>query len=507
MVSQSESPAYTRRKFSFGPRETNTVILGLSMGQILSLFAAAFVFTKLMTAGPIGLTVGALIAVVTVALVWIPIGDRTGAEWLPVIAVFSARQALGWTAYRGGPAAVTPSTPGEPPRDDVEPLELPGELAGLAILEVPTSEGVVGVVKDRRRGLFTAILATEGSAFSLLTPQEQDDRVAMWGSTLAGLAYAGAGIVRVQLVESTVPDSGDAMARRWHEHGGHGNEATSASYAELLGQAQPVSQGHETYLAVMLDPRKARRQCRNLGGGDKGACAHLLQQVAQLEEQLVLAGVSPQGVLPPRGIAKVIRTGYEPGARWMIDARGPDFRVGGGVAPAEAGPMAAHADWSYYRSDDTFHALYWISEWPRSEVYATFLESLVLRTACERTISVVMEPIPPRKAAAEIARRRTAKEANEGTRRKYGFFTSARERKEADALATADEQLAAGHAWYRFLGLIRISAPTLELLDQACGQIESRAVGLQLRRLYGEQDSAFPATLPLCRGLRFGLIR
>ncbi|MFE7194499.1 SCO6880 family protein [Kitasatospora sp. NPDC057541] len=494
----------TRRMFEFGPRETDGIVLGLSMGSIVVLGAAAFLMVRMLAYGVAGILIGLVVLLVTVAAVWFPIADRTAAQWAPIAITFFIRTALGWTKYRGGPAVEL--TPAAPREEGVEPMYLPGELAGTEVLTVPTAVGAIGVVKDTKRRTYVAIIRTRGVAFKLLTLAEQDGRLAMWADTLNAIAYAGDGIVRLQLLDITVPDSGDSLTREWATKGLRGNESTAGAYELLLDEARPVTQTHENYLVVMLDPRKARRQVRNLGGGDDGACAYLLQRCAQIEDQLSAAGISVEGALPPRAIGQVIRTAYEPGARWKLDARGPVTDDSGGAAPSEAGPMAAEAHWGHYRTDDTFHAVYWISEWPRKGVPGTFLEDLILRTNCERTLSITLQPLSPRHAADEVARAETGKAANLDVKKRSGFRMSARDVREADAIAAQDQALAEGHTLYRFLGLLRISAPSEELLDQACGEVETRAHALVLRRLYGEQDVAFPATLPLARGLRHGLV-
>jgi hypothetical protein len=490
------------RSFRFGPRETSGIFLGLGMGSLLAVFGAVFVLTRLLAHGGLGIAFGLALVAGTVAAVWVPVADRPIAAWLPIAAVHVTRRALGWTRYRGGPAACTDGQGGG------EGLHLPGELAELVIVSVDTAAGPVGVIKDRRRGLFTVVLRVEGAAFQLLTPDEQDARLASWGETLAGLANSTAGIVRVHLTDTTVPDCGDALARRWSCDGGQGTEGTAASYGELLDLARPVTQKHEAHVALTLDPRKVRRQIRTLGHGrDAGAGACLLQRAVAFADELSQAGVAVAGALPPRGLAKLLRTSYEPGARWALEARGPE-NEGGGAAPDEAGPAAADSSaWSYYRTDDTFHVTYWIAEWPRHDVPGVFLQDLILRTTCERTLSVCLEPRDPRRAADEVARRQTAKGADENLRSRLGFNSTAHNRRESAELTAQDEELASGEALYRFIGLIRISAPDLETLDQACGDVEIAAKNLKLRRLYGEQDAAFNASLPLGRGLRWGWLR
>ncbi|RCG18236.1 hypothetical protein DQ384_39275 [Sphaerisporangium album] len=509
----SDTEQHQRYTFTFGPRETRGVVLGLGMGSVLLVFAALFALTRLASSGTGGLLAGIALVALTVAAVWVPIAERPLVHWIPVAITFALRRLLGYSRYRGGPAAppagsarsASPAAGGL----DLAPLELPGELAGLGLLtaQVHTRHGPrsIGVVKDRRRGLYTLVISTRGSAFQLLTPEEQDARLMSWGETLAGLGGSATGIVRVQLLDTTVPDSGDALERHWQASGGQGSPATGESYRHLLAQARPITQRHDSYVSLTLSPRRARRQIRTLGGGDRGACAYLIQQAQAIQRELRNAGVQADGALAPRQLAMVIRTAYEPGARWMLERRGPDMHTTGGASADEAGPMACDADrWAYYRTEDTYHAVYWISEWPRRPVLGNFLEQLILGTRCERTLSVVMEPLDPRKAEDDVSRRETTKQTDAGMRHRWGFKATARQRRERLTVARQDEALASGHGLYRFLGLIRVSAPTLEALDQACGDVELNSRGLKLRRLYGEQDAAFAATLPLGRGLRYG---
>jgi hypothetical protein len=67
-----------------------------------------------------------------------------------------------------------------------------------------------------------------------------------------------------------------------------------------------------------------------------------------------------------------------------------------------------------------------------------------------------------------------------------------------------EEELADGHADCRFSGYVTISAPDLEALEDASGEVEQLAqqCRLQLTRLRGQQAEAFTWTLPLARGLR-----
>jgi hypothetical protein len=165
--------------------------------------------------------------------------------------------------------------------------------------------------------------------------------------------------------------------------------------------------------------------------------------------------------------------------------------------------MGIAAEWSRLRADDTWHATYWIAEWPRTEVSSDFMGPLLLSSEVRRTVSVVMEPQGPLKAARRVEQARTADIADAELRRRGGFLATARRRKEEELISHVEAELAEGHAPYRFSGYVTVSAASQEALEEAGGRVEQAAgqAGLELRRCYGDQAYAFTCTLPLGRGL------
>jgi hypothetical protein len=165
--------------------------------------------------------------------------------------------------------------------------------------------------------------------------------------------------------------------------------------------------------------------------------------------------------------------------------------------------MAGDDGWSVYRCDGGYHATYWIAEWPRVDVGPEFLTPLLLGAQHGRTVSLVLEPVPARRAAREAEAARTAHMADEELRRRGGFLTSARRRREQEEVLIRETELADGHALYRYSGYATASARSPEELAAACSELEVAAARahLDLRRLYGQQAEAFCWTLPLARGL------
>jgi hypothetical protein len=484
--------------YRFGPRETRGVLLGLRGSQLTFLLIGATAAVTGLAAGPLGAVVGMLVLATTATAALVPVGGRTAEQWLPaLVSYLLARRVNGGRTTWRRPRLSGPGDPGA--------LGLPGLLARLAMTgPMVDGERKVGVVHDSAAGTLTAVAAVRGSTFALADAADKDRRVAAWGALLAGLARDGSPVRRLAWLERTLPDPGDALERFWAEAGGKGSQAAASSYRSLIAAATPVTQAHETHLVVQLDPRRTRRSSRKTSVGPDGSTAVLMRELAAVQEQVLRAGLDLAGWLPPRALAAVLRTSYEAGASRTLARRTEGEGAGGGVDVAAAGPMATENAWAHYRTDDAWHATYWISEWPRLPVGADFLAPLLLTTSCRRTVAVVAEPIDPRRAARETRAARTAELANAALRARMGQVTTERTRTEAADVEEREAELVAGHAAYRFSGYITVSGRTLEELEDGCGQVEQAAhrAFLELRRLYGQQDEAFTFTLPLGRGLR-----
>ncbi len=181
---------------------------------------------------------------------------------------------------------------------------------------------------------------------------------------------------------------------------------------------------------------------------------------------------------------------------------------GGRTAPREERtshwpwPMAVEPTWDALHTDATWHATYWIAEWPRVDVTPEFLGPLLF-SPLRRSISLIMEPISPSRAARQVAQARTADLADGELRRRGGFLTTARHARQKESVEERDVELADGHAQYRFSGYVTVTADSREELTTSRAAAEQAAgqAGVELRLLYGAQDVAFTCSLPLGRGL------
>ena len=446
-------------KYRFGPRERGGVLAGWRAGQVLTV-AVGLVFAVLvLRSEPNAMGVGAAIGILLLygALATVPVAGRTGDEWLPVAVCWGSRR----------------TRPGRAGRM--------GALRGLRLLRADWHD--MGVVHDRTARTLTAALSLRGRSFALLGADEQDRRVAAWASVLASFAREGSPVHRVQWVASSFPDDGEGVrAYLAAEASPEAASACTASYDALLTDMDSHTCAHDVVLAVQV------RLTRSV----EVACAALARELGTLVRLLADADVQVESVLSADDLALHLLRTYE--STVAADAA---------HAPVlDHWPMAMEEEWSSVRVDGMVHATFWVAEWPRVEVRSDFLAPLLLGSA-RSTFSVVMAPLGPDAAVRKVEASRTADLADAELRRRGGFVSTARHARESEVLARREAELAEGHASFRYAGFVTVSASGQDELVAACDAVQHAAgqSRLALRRLYGDQASAYACTLPLCRGL------
>jgi hypothetical protein len=494
-------------RYRFGPLERRGLVAGWRGGQIGAVAVALVIGVGVLraSASPVGVVVAVAILVIGVGVATWPIGGRTPEEWAPDAlrhAVVLGRRS------RGGPGpfagvrliAVDPSAPGQ---------DFPGVTGAAGI----------GVLHDRSRRTYTAVLGASASGFVLLSEADKVRRVGAWSGVLASLARDGSAPHRLQWVERVGPagvvrqpvrvETGvESDGETGEDHDAHrsqtGLAAARASYAALVDASADAFR-HEVLLAVTIHAGHSARAVKSAGGGEPGACVVLLREVAALRRRLADASIDVDAVLSPRMLTAALRAAYAAGATDRSGGRIPPRAVASSPSTEEPWPwpMGVAPEWSRLRADDTWHTTYWVAEWPRTDVGPDFLGPLLLPSEIRRAVSVVMEPLGPIEASRKVEQARTADIADAELRRRGGFLATARRRREEEILVHREVELADGHAQYRFSGYVTVSAADPDALEEACGRVEQAAgqAGLELRRCYGDQANAFLCTLPLGRGL------
>ncbi|MEV1068572.1 SCO6880 family protein [Streptomyces sp. NPDC050263] len=484
-TSQPDGPATVK----FPHRSRRGVLLGLSAPQLIVVtITGLLLLAVLLTSGVTGALKLIPLWAAILAAVFIRHRGRSLADWAPISARYALRRLRGQLVWLARPST-------RPRREGL--LHLPGTAASLRVVTAP--RGRFGAVHDPHHGTLTAVVKVSSRAFALLDPATQSSNVAGWGRTLAALARTGH-IARVQVLERTVPDSGDALNRYWHEHGNEATHLAGPIYRDLLAAAGPAAAPHEAYVALALDLKAARRLINQAGGGLTGGFAVLAQLTSTFDQAARTAGLTPSGWLDASEIAAVIRTAYDPKASAALDQWSSSGRAQ--AEPAAAGPVVLVEKADRIQTDSAHHATFWIENWPRIETSPGFLHQLLFTSGVRRSLSLTYEPQGLDSALKDVQRRKATVIADATERQRKGQVDSEEDSVEYADIKQRERQLIAGHADVALTGLLTVSADTDEQLNAVCAAIETAAVAalVDLRLLTWQQAEAFTnAALPLAR--------
>jgi hypothetical protein len=519
MTAQTAQQSPPAKHYTFGPREAGGLILGQSGGQLLLIAAILGMFLTILTPG---LALAARVIVIAIMALLLAFG------WMPVYLglppihwtrLFVSARLQRWTGqitYRGGLFRM---------RNDeweVPAARLPGLLGATRWLELATgpSSPPIGLWHDHREHTYTAVLILEGSSFHLLETEEQERRESAYGRMLAALCDSARHLKRLQILERTVPDTGDTLHRDYTSRASHlvrpddahPPQAAIDSYEAVIAAAGPVGQRHETYVAVCLDAKSAARDIARAGGGDRGAAAVVDREIRRLSADLVSAGVRVHGYAPPRQLAYILRTAFDPAVTPLVDQRGgavsdvPGGSPGlaSGVDPRQAGPAHAKSLWSAYRTDSGWHRGFWVAEWPRKAAPSAFLTPLLLFCRYRRAISITFEPRSVRLSARRLDKKADRNEGEEGLRRWLRLRRKKRSAMTKTHLDRREEALLNGEGMLSVRAFVVVTATDPDELDAAEHDVMSLAQQsqLELQPMYNAHDQAFAvAAVPMARSL------
>ncbi|RCS57178.1 SCO6880 family protein [Microbacterium sp. JB110] len=463
------------------------ILLGLTAPQLVTAsLAVAIIIGALYFGGGEALTWLSPAWASVIALTWVPIGGRRAVEWIPVTSHWAARVAAKQTTFRKRLTKPRPAGT----------LALPGDAASLRMHLDPDTEAVM--VHDPHSATLTALLEVSHPAFILLDPGEQERRVHAWGRVLATTCRSNH-IARLQVLERTLPDSGTGLSEWWSQHGHNDGSWVAGIYQELIDRAGPAGERHVTTISLALDMRAASRAIRSAGGGIKGAAAVLRQEMTTLTSALRTADLRPSRWYGPGQLAIMLRSAYDPQVASTLDRSG---NLGHDLATA--GPVAVDERWDKIRTDSAHHAVLWVSDWPRSQIYPGFLAPLLLSSGIRRSFTLLCDPVRSDQAARSIRKLRTEYVSDAAQRAKAGQIEDAQQSAEYQDVLRQESDMISGHGVLRYTGLITISANTEAELDSAIAATQQAAIqaSLETRLLVGQQASAFTAAaLPLCRGI------
>jgi hypothetical protein len=476
----------TSTGYNFGQRSTRGALMGLSWQRAATLGAGFALAVVLMAAGD---PLAALVILGIVAgLVFGRVSQRSLLEWVRPGMRHGTASLAHHNLWRSAPPWGPSAPPQRLPEGWVrhERPELPPEWGKATWWELMLDGRALGVVADRdakKVVTYTAALMVSGPELVLASEADREARVAAWGRVLAGAARVRGGLARLQVIERAVPDPVEEPGR-WLEIAGTGaSPAAHAAYSEVLDGLRQRATGHNVIVVAQVAPTK---------GNTKACMETLAGEVASLVRHLAGSGfaVGPLSVSELAGCTRAIMSppGPEPSPP--------------GMTPKLAGPVARRTHWGHIRTDNMWHACYWVAQWPRSDVAADWLRPLVLDpVGAIRTLSLILEPMAAqvalRKAEAEVM----AQSLDSVQRGRWGFSDRARHEAQHQSALAREAELVEGHGGFRFAGIVAVSAAGEDALEAACRELEASAQRskLELRRLWGQQAEALAALAPLGR--------
>nr|WP_324615500.1 SCO6880 family protein [Streptomyces sp. NRRL F-4489] len=255
-MSDNPQAEATTATVKFPHRSRRGILLGLTAPQlIVASLTGLLLLAVLLTRGVVGALELIPLWAAIALLVFVRYRGRALADWAPIVTRYVLRRMRGQLIWLTRPSR-------RPVREGL--LHLPGTAASLRVVTAPDRR--YGAVHNPHTGTLTAVVKVSSRAYALLDPGTQNANVNGWGRALASLARTGQ-VARIQVIERTVPDSGDALRRYWEEHGQPDAPVAGAVYSELIQSAGPVAAPHEAYVAVSLDAKAARRLINQAGGG------------------------------------------------------------------------------------------------------------------------------------------------------------------------------------------------------------------------------------------------
>ena len=429
------------------------------------------------------------------------VGGRPIHELLPRLAVWGWRRVLHRHRWRRPVPLIV---------DGVLPVSLPRALDGIELFEVDRPwmiaglpPGAVGVTRDRTVGTVTAVLPVSGDGqFALADPLTQDSKVDLWGLALAGFCREGGAVVRVTWKDWTSPSGIDEhlhdVKTRWADEA---DSDARQSYLALIEDVAPTSVRHEVLIEVTVDPRLVRSRRRRPGHHVEAAVGVLLEEMRLFVSRLEHAGLEVGAPLDAASVVEATRVRSDPRLVDLLPMLSKSLATAAGKASADFGPLAVEEHWDHIRVDGAVHRTWWFARWPRREVPAGWLDQLLFGIPATRTVTVVFEPIAPSRSDRDIDKETVTRETNTDDRARRGFRIRAADRKASREVGLRETELNDGFSELAYVGLLTVTAQTLDELDDVSGIVEQTAAqsGIELHPLYARHAAGWVSSLPLGR--------
>lgn len=467
-------------------RPVSAGILGLgAVGTAILIAGMILVVLVMMTRGifwALGVAVG--VAVLLLAMMKKDSHGKNLVTRVTAKSAFAVQRVRGSNVYRSGPTGRSPWGTNQ----------LPGLGASLKLSEHRDGyDRPFAMIEAPSTATFSIVIGAEPSGATLVDVEEADRWVADWGHWLARLADE----TSLESASVTIETSPDAGGRLRREVQLNIDDSAPPFAQEVLRQTvQQYPAGSSTvkaYIAITFNA------ATRVGGRKRKAnevARDLASRLPGLTQTLQMTGAGAAHPVTAQELCEVVRVAYDPAAAALFDeARGLGQTAE--ITWTNVGPSAAQANWASYRHDSG-HSITWsMTEAPRGIVQSGILTRLLSphRDIVRKRVTLLYRPVSAARAAAIVEADLSAANfrATTGNRAKARDSVSLR-----SAEATAQEEASgAGLVNFGMLVTATVASPASEPDAIAAVDGLSAAARIRLRPVYGSQDSAFAAALPL----------
>lgn len=428
-----------------------------------------------------------LAGLVGVFLAGLAVRDRHGASALKRAAVRAGwwrTRLAGTDAYRSGPLGAA----------GWGTFQLPGLAAASRLSEQADSYGRrFALLSVPAKAHHTVVLACEPDGASLVDAEQVDSWVAHWGGWLASLGSEPA-LVAVSVTVETAPDSGARLRREVETRADPDAPAVAQSVLRELVESYPAGSATVKASIALTFEAALRRGARRRDDGQ--VARDLAARLPGLTSRLSATGAGAARPMTAQELCETVRVAYDPPAARLIDAARADGQVPELSWP-QVGPAAQQTSWDSLRHDGGTSVSWSMTGAPRGEVYSSVLTSLLAPhpDIDRKRVTLLYRPMDAARAAAVV----------EADKRNADFRVSSTSRPSARALSeqrstaatAAEEARGAGLVNFGLLVTATVTDPGRLADARAAVDHLAATARLQLRPVYGSQDSAFAAGLPL----------
>src|SRR3954451_18506377 len=373
-------------------------------------------------------------------------------------------------------------------------FQLPGLAAASTLTEGRDSyDRPFALIRVPATGHFTVVFAADPDGASLVDDEQIDVWVAHWGQWLAALGNEP-GVVAVSVTIETAPDSGSRLRREVDGQLDAGAPAGARAMLREVVETYPA--GSATVKALVAITFSGAGRGLGRGRQAEEMSRDLAARIPWLGNTLHATGAGAARPVSAQQLCEVIRTAYDPAAARVFELA----RAHGETAElswSDVGPTAAQAGWDVYRHDGALSVTWSMTQAPRGEVDAGMLARLLRPhgDVDRKRVTLLYRPLDSARAAriVEADKRNADFRVNSAARPSARALVEQR----AAAATAAEEARGAGLVNFGMLVTATVTAP--ERLDAARQAIDHLAptARIMLRPVYGSQDSAFAAALPL----------